>query len=43
MSAHALSKILMRGLGKGFNSVKYVLKIKDEQQNFGESETVQKV
>ena len=38
MSAHALSKILMRGLGKGFNSVKNVLKIKDEQPNFGESE-----
>ena len=28
----------MRGLGKGFNSVKNVLKIKDEQPNFGESE-----
>ena len=37
MSAHALSKILMRGLSKGFNSVKNVLKIEDEQPNFGES------
>ena len=38
MSAHALSKILMRGLSKGFNSVKNVLKIEDEQPNFGEGE-----
>ena len=36
MSAHALSKILMRGLGKGFNSVKNLLKIEDEPPNFEE-------
>ena len=40
MSAHALSKILMRGLSKGFNSVKNVLKIEDEQPNFGERKDV---